>query len=1367
MFFCSVTNKLPSPLLTTSIGRLLSCSWSVWIFPKPSNRRSLAIAVGAIALWFLGTPETANAACLVNGTTSSNTGTNGNDNIQCDAANDPGGGRVYAARGRDTIVVQGGVTASAVQTIASRFESGNDRITISGSTVTGAVSTGNGRDNITVTDSTVGSIHSGRNRDRVTVIRSTVTGSVIGGSDGSSVFTITDSIIGGRLGGNSRSGTDIFHITNSSIAGNVQMGISSNFDNFSNTVNLNGTSSVGGDVLGGNGNRGFGRPDPIDTFNLNAGTITGNVQGFRGVDRFNLNGTMIGGSVNGGDQNDTIDLRAGSVGGDILGGNHNDRFTWSGGALVGSFLGGSGNDTVTISLTTRDVDTVIDGGTGTDSFRVIGADTNVDAATIRGFERAQSIDSVVVFDTLMLNGVDALGDNNAATDLEVTRGDVTLSNGSVLSNLLGSAGSEILTITGTTAVSNSIQGAGGADTISVLGHASVTGSVSGGSGGHDSSGGSDAGDTITVNTTGTVGSVAGEAGDDILGLLSGTVGSVTGGSGADAVTLAGGTVTGNIDAGTGDDGFIWSSGTMSGFASGDGSDIATVTAAEYDGSQFLDGGDDTDVADGFIDVLTLDGVTGTFNGGNIVNWEVVGVANGADVVIDSLVTSQLTACGGSVTLDGASTANDVDGCIDDNGIEVSGTTVIANDIDGAGGSDTITVSGDASVTGAVLGDGDGQDASAAADAGDIITVDTTGAVGSVNGGLGEDTINLLSGSVGAASGDDGNDTLILDGATVAGVVSGGIGDDTFMWSSGTTTGFDSGDGSDIASVTAAEYDGTQVLDGGDDTDVADGFIDALTLQGVNVTVNSGSVVNWESVTVLDGTVDFGTDFTVGSGSGLGLMAGSGGVISSSGDFSLMGDLETLVGGIYQNRSGAAALIEVMGSIRNAGTINVQDGITGDTLSVSGDYSGTGALQLDVDFSGDTADTLVIAGDVVSGGTTIFVADISTGAASGNDILLVDVQGTTSDGDFQLAGGAVDVGGMVYGLHLVGSQWFLQLELLPANVVYEVYPQNLHALVELGSHHNRVLGRTWLAGGDPLCIGEEQLSTQGAPLCGDAGLWMKFTGSVSDLDPEFSTTEADFGGADIDYDFHSTRVEVGFDTLLGEYNRGKLAGGIWAFYGSASLSGSSTVGNGNVDSDAIGVGASLTWYEDSGFYADAQFQYAEFKSDISASGVPQVSGNKGSGYAASLEIGKTFELSRAFSFTPEIQYLYYDVDFDSFTGAGGEAVYLEDGTTSELRLGGTLEYRLGAGGPVNNRLYAIANVFHKFDATTVVNSAGSPLINKARPWRGEVGFGGSHEWVSAAGARSSIFGEVTVGSEFGSGLSSGRTLGGTLGLKIEF
>ncbi|MEJ5902316.1 autotransporter outer membrane beta-barrel domain-containing protein [[Ochrobactrum] teleogrylli] len=227
---------------------------------------------------------------------------------------------------------------------------------------------------------------------------------------------------------------------------------------------------------------------------------------------------------------------------------------------------------------------------------------------------------------------------SSATDLTVqqTAGSITGRTGilawnqgsgatlvSVVGTVAGGAGAGIQTIA---ANGSTIDIAASATVKATSGIAIRDGGVTGNPTASDTVGGN-----VIVNSAGTI------TGDAILGL------------GNDTFNLAGGSYAGNIYGDDrddpqsndgianheGNDTFNWTGGKLTGgFYGQDGSDIATVSASTYDGSQVLDGGDDTSVADGMIDTLTLKGVTATTNGGKITNWEIVKL-DGANLSIDN------------------------------------------------------------------------------------------------------------------------------------------------------------------------------------------------------------------------------------------------------------------------------------------------------------------------------------------------------------------------------------------------------------------------------------------------------------------------------------------------------------------------------------------------------------------------------------------------------------------------------------------------------------------------------------------------------------------------------------------------------------
>src|SRR5690606_6878138 len=105
-----------------------------------------------------------------------------------------------------------------------------------------------------------------------------------------------------------------------------------------------------------------------------------------------------------------------------------------------------------------------------------------------------------------------------------------------------------------------------------------------------------------------------------------------------------------------------------------------------------------------------------------------------------------------------------------------------------------------------------------------------------------------------------------------------------------------------------------------------------------------------------------------------------------------------------------------------------------------------------------------------------------------------------------------------------------------------------------------------------------------------------------------------------YDTNSWKLQAGIDGLLFEGESGKLIGGITVNYGHVSADITATGASGDIETDGYGFGGTLTWYGTNGFYADAQAQATWLDSDLNSStlGRKLVDGNKGFGYALSLE-----------------------------------------------------------------------------------------------------------------------------------------------------
>lgn len=373
----------------------------------------------------------------------------------------------------------------------------------------------------------------------------------------------------------------------------------------------------------------------IDTLTVDGGTITTINQG-TGRDTLTLNGGSIT-NIFQGSSSDTLTMNGGIITGIIDQGSFADILTISGGN-INTINQGTGNDSLTISGATTGA---IIQGDGLDSF-TMGVGTVID-----------SLDQGGGIDTATLNGGHIIGlfDNGDIVNFHAGRiGDVDLKKADNIFIMDGALGA--VSIDGFLTAQN------GKDTYTL---------TSGTIGGNVNSGNGD--DVVLIDGTAITGILETRGGNDII-------------------TLASGSVTGAILAGDNDDTFTWSGGTLTSFNAGNGSDNALVTAINFDGSQNLDGGDDISIADGFIDTLTINGVTATINAGNISNWENIIIDGGTLSFANGLLATGSDA-GTGLTLQNGGTLDAAGGFALTGNINNGGIITSQNNVVG----DIISVSG--------------------------------------------------------------------------------------------------------------------------------------------------------------------------------------------------------------------------------------------------------------------------------------------------------------------------------------------------------------------------------------------------------------------------------------------------------------------------------------------------------------------------------------------------------------------------------------------------------------------------------------------------------------------------------------------------
>ena len=588
----------------------------------------------------------------------------------------------------------------------------------------------------------------------------------------------------------------------------------------------------------------------------------------------------------------------------------------------------------------------------------------------------------------------------------------------------------------------------------------------------------------------------------------------------------------------------------------------------------------------------------------------------------------------------------------------------------------------------------------------------------LNSESGADVFNLNGGTIGGVvSTGSGNDTINLMGTQIGGDVIFEGGDDSFTLSSGSVAGnifMDAGpghtngsDGSDNATFSngfnLASFTGT--IDGGDDISSADGLIDTLTYQNISGVAVGTNVLNWENVILDNASISFGNSLTTGSDLGTGLSVTNSGVLNVTGNFALTGNL------------------------MNSATISAQNATAGDTISVSGDFTGGGSILFDVDFATGVTDSMSVAGNVAGGVTSINVADVSSGTANGASVALVDITGTTAPGDFVLAGGQLQSGAYTYNLALSGNQWVLVGTMNAVGGVYEAAPYAMGVSMDMPSLEQRVGHRQYLtaAADDHRIV---------------PGPWVRTFADYIDRTPIGGTSASSFNSK-------NTGLQFGYDFQASVKNTGQWVFGLTGQFFSANIL---TNTSGSINSNIFGVGTTATWYANNGFYLDSQAQVNWLQSDYSDGSTSLAVDQNSTSFGAAIEVGKRIDLDAAHTIVPQAQINWANYSSQRFTDNQGSAIIIDRPNTLIGRLGISYEFQGNYLRNGQEKLYVKGNLIHDFSDPATVSVANSILNAGAIGTDLEIGIGGSRAWSDRKMAFVELSHTRSVSNQAGSGFS---------------
>ncbi|SEI09009.1 fibronectin-binding autotransporter adhesin [Tardiphaga sp. OK245] len=573
--------------------------------------------------------------------------------------------------------------------------------------------------------------------------------------------------------------------------------------------------------------------------------------------------------------------------------------------------------------------------------------------------------------------------------------------------------------------------------------------------------------------------------------------------------------------------------------------------------------------------------------------------------------------------------------------------------------------------------------------------------------------------------------------------------------------------------------------------VADGTFNISAIPGVGTSIQSLAGSGTVALATKNLTITNANDLFSGVISGTGGLTLSGGMQTLSGVNTYTGGTTVSGGTLSVNGSVCGAMTVLAGgTLQGTGTVCdtsnagiVAPGNSIGTLTVAGNYTGNGGtLQIETVLGGDASptDRLVVTGNT-AGSTNVRVINLGgSGAQTVEGIKIIDVGGASNGafsllGDYVIQGQQAVVGGAyAYTLQKNGvstptdGDWYLRSSLInpppaapagplyqPGVPLYENYAQVLLGMNELPTMQQRVGNRYW-GGSDAMARAGVALAPGEASPTPTA-FWGRIEGGQSDLQPSTttgSTTKTD-----------QLKVQAGLDGLLMENERGRLIVGLTGQYGLTTANIASAFGNGRIRVEGSGVGGTLTWFDDNGFYVDGQAQSMFYRSDLSSVLAGSMThGNEGVGYAFSAETGKRFFVGNGWSLTPQAQLSYSKAEFDRFTDRFGAPVSLRDGDSLLGRAGLALNHQKtwnDGAGIVRSDIYGIGNLRYEFLDGTRVDVAGTGFASAQDRLWGSIGGGGTYSW---ANGRYAVFGEVSYSASL-EDAAANRSYKGTGGFRI--
>lgn len=513
----------------------------------------------------------------------------------------------------------------------------------------------------------------------------------------------------------------------------------------------------------------------------------------------------------------------------------------------------------------------------------------------------------------------------------------------------------------------------------------------------------------------------------------------------------------------------------------------------------------------------------------------------------------------------------------------------------------------------------------------------------------------------------------------------------------------SGDLADAVFIDAGDKATVNVTSGGTIT-AADGNL--ITVNSINgTTINNAGILgaarNGYTLAVTGGPATVNNSGTLNSD--ITLTAGND-TVNNSGTF-VLGDNPNFGAGldtfnntgtvVFGQRTAASAKTMVgLERLNNSGLIDMRNGITGDTLTIPGTFTGSGNSQLGVDVNLGTgaSDTLIVGG-AATGSSSIVLRQTGTQALFNSGVTVVQAGAGSSANAFVLAGanGGVDAGLVRYEIVYNPADASYNLVGGPSDAAYRTlnYVEGVRSL--------------WLKSADvvsaQLQARRDQLWAQGE--AGTSGkFWLQMHGSVEDRGNGGNFTA--FGATrsvDTSYRQDYFGGQVGFDFGGGSGERGGFAFGVTGGYISSSMNFDNA--SDRVQFDVVNAGVYGAFTSGNVFInALGKYDYYWATAHGNSGGFRDKS--KGDAYGGRVEAGLRFGNDSFFA-EPAVSVSYLKTGFDSFASQGVN-VDFNDADGLRGRAGARIGTQFDMFGSKAS-IYAGGNYVHEFkgrDSVTFIS-----------------------------------------------------------------